>query len=113
MSGKAIYQVLSLDSWGSPYCQDWFEELEEAEREMKSFTEMWPGEWWIEEGTEYVKHKCRGCESVYANEMHDAHGITTGYWCNDCYESNKYPYRKDRYPTIETHGYGERLEDDY
>jgi hypothetical protein len=44
--------------------------------------------------------------------MYDAHGITTGYWCDDCYENN-YPYRKDFYPTMETHGFGDRLEDDY
>ena len=57
---------------------------------------------------------CRGedCENE-AQEQHDGHGISTGYWCDDCYESDKYPYRKDRYPTIETHGYGERLNDDY
>ena len=33
--------------------------------------------------------------------------------CHECYESDKYPYRKDAYPTIETHGYGERLTEDY
>lgn len=55
---------------------------------------------------------CRGCEKE-GQEKHDAHGITTGYWCEDCYESDKYPYRKDSYPTIETHGYGERLSEDY
>ena len=42
----------------------------------------------------------------------DAHGIYTGIYCNDCYENN-YPYRKDRYPTQETHGEGDYLEDDY
>ncbi len=56
---------------------------------------------------------CRGCRDAEGEQQYDAHGISTGYWCNDCYESNSYPYRKDRYPTIETHGYGERLEDDY
>ena len=53
---------------------------------------------------------CRGCENE-GYEQYDAHGISTGYWCYDCYESSKYPYRKDRYETIETHGYGERLSD--
>jgi hypothetical protein len=56
---------------------------------------------------------CRGCGGDDSQEQYDAHGISTGYWCHDCYESDRYPYRKDRYPTIETHGYGERLEDDY
>lgn len=58
-------------------------------------------------------HTCRGsgCDLV-GHERHDAYGISTGYWCHDCYE-NRYPYRKDRYPTIEHDGYGERLDDDY
>ena len=56
---------------------------------------------------------CRGCEDGEGQEQYDAHGISTGYWCYECYDSNRYPYRKDKYPTIETHGYGERLEDDY
>jgi hypothetical protein len=54
---------------------------------------------------------CRGCEireDVY--EQHDAYGYSTGYWCDNCYESDRYPYRKDRYFTGDT---GERLEDDY
>lgn len=55
---------------------------------------------------------CRGCEQE-GYERYDAHGISTGNWCADCYDSDRYPYRKDRYPTIETHGYGERLSDDY
>jgi hypothetical protein len=60
----------------------------------------------------FSRFECRGCESE-GEEQHDAHGISTGYWCHECYESSKYPYRKDRYETIETHGYGERLSDDY
>jgi hypothetical protein len=56
---------------------------------------------------------CRGCEDGEGEEQHDAHFISTGYWCNDCYESDRYPYRRDKYPTVETHGYGERLSDDY
>jgi len=57
---------------------------------------------------------CRGCSTTeHVEEHQDAHGISTGYWCHECYESSKYPYRKDRYPTIETHGYGERLTDNY
>jgi hypothetical protein len=53
---------------------------------------------------------CRGCNSPDTNEQHDAYGISTGYWCDECYEHN-YPYRKDRY-----HDYldaGEYLDDDY
>lgn len=55
---------------------------------------------------------CRGCDNE-GYEQSDAHGISTGYWCHECYESDRYPYRRDRYPTIETHGYGERLNNDY
>jgi len=40
---------------------------------------------------------------------HDAYGIFTGHYCDDCYENN-YPYKKDRY---DYEGYGERLDDDY
>jgi hypothetical protein len=62
----------------------------------------------------YKQHTCRGdgCESVVTRERHDAYGITTGHYCDKCYKSN-YPYRKDRYPTQEHHGYGERLDEDY
>ena len=57
---------------------------------------------------------CKGndCESEDAQLRHDAYGIPTGHYCESCYENN-YPYRKDRYPTIEHHGYGERLSEDY
>lgn len=59
-------------------------------------------------------YPCRGCKQEYSQERHDAHGIPTGIWCDECYDNpRKYPYRRDRYPTIETHGYGERLDDDY
>ena len=51
---------------------------------------------------------CRGCNKE-ADERHDAYGISTGYWCDDCYENN-YPYRKDQY---DYEAYGERLDDDY
>lgn len=54
---------------------------------------------------------CKGCSSEESYEQFDAHGISTGYWCNPCYNSSKYPYRKDYYPTLETHNYGEKLED--
>lgn len=56
--------------------------------------------------------KCKGkkCQSTETSQRYDYHGITTGHFCDDCYENN-YPYRKDAYPTIETHGYGDRLED--
>lgn len=63
---------------------------------------------------DYPMNICKGrnCESGDINLRYDAYGIPTGNYCNSCYENN-YPYRKDKYPTIETHGYGERLDDDY
>jgi hypothetical protein len=75
--------------------------------EWMEYEELGMGDAWIDQVV-----NCRGCESE-GEEQYDAHGISTGYWCHECYESSKYPYRKDRYPTIETHGYGERLSDDY
>lgn len=108
------YQLLTEDICGYPVLQQFFTDEAEAEKEKKSCESCWPNsEWWIEEGTEYIAHKCRGCGTPEANEQCDAHGIPTGYWCEPCYESDKYPYRRDRYPTMETHGYGERLDDDY
>jgi hypothetical protein len=54
---------------------------------------------------------CRGCETHEGSDMqYDGYGIPTGYWCNTCYDSDKYPYRKDRY---DYQANGERLEDEY
>ena len=55
---------------------------------------------------------CRGCRTEEGYPRHDWHGIPTGDYCDECYENN-YPYRKDRYDTIEFDGQGERLNDDY
>ena len=55
---------------------------------------------------------CRSCGED-SDERFDYHGISTGHWCQSCYDSSKYPYKKDRYATIEYDGYGERLEDNY
>lgn len=55
---------------------------------------------------------CRGCSTKEnVSEQHDAYGYSTGYWCDSCYESNRYPYRRDRY--FDSSYAGERLEDDY
>jgi len=59
------------------------------------------------------------CRNTYIDECigdgfgemrHDAYGIPTGNFCEDCYEKGKYPYRKDKY---DYEAYGERLDDDY
>jgi hypothetical protein len=57
---------------------------------------------------------CKGCGEYHDDVQlrYDAYGIETGYYCENCYETN-YPYRKDRYPTMEYHGYGEQLYDEY
>jgi hypothetical protein len=52
---------------------------------------------------------CRGCDKE-GHERQDWYGISTGHWCDECYESNRYTYRKDAYETIERHGDGERLD---
>ena len=86
----------------------------EAESVLNECQECWANdEFSIVEGTDFVTTKCKGCGTIEADECSDAHGITTGYWCDPCYNSSKYPYRKDKYPTMETHGHGDYLEDDY
>lgn len=61
---------------------------------------------------------CRGCghseeddARIQVLERFDAYGITTGYWCHECYDSSRYPYRKDKYyDYLEA---GEYLDDNY
>jgi hypothetical protein len=57
---------------------------------------------------------CRGCsttkEEASVELRHDAYGIPTGYYCDDCYENN-YPYRKDKY--YDESYAGECLDDEY
>lgn len=58
-------------------------------------------------------HSCRGCQTIghEVEERHDAHGITTGQWCDACYNSSKYPYKKEKY--YDYLDAGEYLDDDY
>lgn len=106
-----FFQLVNLDN---SHCCRFFEDHTEAERELAEYQEMWPDTHFeIIEGTDYITGKCRGCQTPYASEQHDAHGITTGHWCDDCYNSSKYPYRKDKYPTMETHGYGDWIDYPY
>ena len=55
---------------------------------------------------------CRCCDRE-GHERHDWYGISTGYWCDECYWSNRYKFKKQRYATQEYDGFGERLSDDY
>ena len=66
-----------------------------------------------------MKIYCQGCKKeeggVCLISQHqwartDHYGIYTGLYCDTCYDSDKYPYKKDHYPTIEHDGYGEQLE---
>jgi hypothetical protein len=95
-----------------PFLVSFHESEEEANKRLQELKGDDRHDWWVEEGTEHISGKCRGCSNPYADNKFDAHGISTGHWCNSCYNSNKYPYRKDRYPTMETHGFGECLEYD-
>jgi hypothetical protein len=69
-----------------------------------------------DEQEDFIIH-CRGrnCDKTTRtddtiSERSDAYGISTGHYCDDCYENN-YPYRKDRY--YDESYAGERLDDDY
>jgi len=53
---------------------------------------------------------CRKCDNR-GFERHDYYGISTGYWCQDCYESDRYSYRRDAY--YDYFNAGEYLDDDY
>ena len=112
MKEENIWQILTEDErYGIPVLQSWHESQEEAKEELEDCKKFWPNsQFWIEPGTNYIREKCRGCGTVHANECHDAYGITTGFWCDECYDSDKYPYKKDRY---DYEAYGERLDDDY
>jgi len=56
-----------------------------------------------------IPFHCRPSESPWARRDH--YGIYTGIYCDDCFESDKYPYRRDDYYDP---GYaGEYMDDDY
>ena len=66
---------------------------------------------------------CKGCrkkaeegfntgELIYHHwARNDAYGIFTGLYCDKCYNSDKYPYRKDEY--YDPAYCGERMDEDY
>ena len=66
---------------------------------------------------------CQGCrkkadEGFNSGELtyhywarNDAYGLYTGLYCDGCYNSDKYPYRKDEY--YDPAYAGERMDEDY
>lgn len=107
---EKIYQVIT-EANGVPVLQSWHTSDEDAKTELKDCETFWPEDvFYIQEGTDFIHEKCKGCGSVNASERHDAYSIPTGHWCDGCYNSFKYPYKKHRYDYA---GAGERLEDDY
>ena len=59
----------------------------------------------------FLQCQSEKCNCKEGTKRTDYYGISTGYWCNKCYnDSTKYPYKKGKYSTIEFNGYGECLE---
>jgi len=91
-------------------------EQEECEGQYDIQNILEYNDWNREDCMIYKMIGCRGCLE-YVDDVqlrYDFHGIETGHYCGKCYnDDDKYRYRRDAYPTIETHGYGERLNDDY
>jgi hypothetical protein len=112
MDNKNIWQVVSIDRQGRESLQSWHESKEAAELVLKECERMWPDcEFYLEQGTDHIRTKCRHCGDVNAEERFDHYSITTGYWCDSCYDSKAYPYRKDAY--YDPSYANERLEEDY
>ena len=92
-----VRYVCTLENTDETVTVDHLDELDETR-----------GVWFID----YKEHSCRGCREFKpdTDKRTDWYGIYTGHYCEDCYENN-YPYKKERYATIEYDGYGEQLED--
>ena len=110
---KTVYQILCIGKYSYPTLHMWTEDKNDADQMLEFAKIDFPNsEFWIEEGTEHIHIKCRGCGDIHVQERHDAYGISTAYWCDDCYDDpTKYHYRKDKY--FDPLYAGERLEDDY
>ena len=106
-----VWQLVYEDRYSIPVLHSWYETKEQADDMLADCTKLFPQtSYWLEQGTEHINQKCRHCETIYCEERHDHYGITTGYWCDECYETD-YPYRKDAY--FDPDFAGERMEDDY
>jgi len=93
-----IFQILRETGMGAKLVV-WYDNREGAEAELKELKAIFPREdYRIEEGTDYIYKKCRGCGTIHAEMRFDYYGIETGIWCDECYEDpQKYTYRKDDY----------------
>jgi len=94
-----IFQILVEINIGERLV-NWYEGKEKAEEELKELREMFPRDVYrIEEGTDYIYKRCKGCGTIHDVEMRfDHYGIETGNWCDDCFDDpSKYTYRKDAY----------------
>lgn len=60
-------------------------------KEAMEYERIADGDWYL---VQIVT--CRHCDNE-AQERTDHYGISTGYWCHECYDSNNYPYRRDAY----------------
>ena len=119
---KTVYLVIATDHREEWYIA-YFDTKDEALKEVKDRNEMFKDcDHYILEYVDngslevgYIRDlfHCKGCRTIIdVYDRHDYYGIFTGHYCDYCYENN-YPYRKDRYPTMEYDGYGDYLEDDY
>ena len=106
-----VWQILYEDRHHLPCLHSWYETKEKAEEMLTDLRKCFPkAEYSLEQGTDHINDKCRGCETIYTQERHDHYGNSTGYYCDECYENN-YPYRKDAY--FDPDFAGERMDDDY
>jgi len=95
---ESVFQILRETHMGAKLVS-WYEKEEDAQTELQELQKLFPREdYRIEEGTDYIRKKCRGCNTIHAEMRYDYYGIETGIWCDKCYDDPKvYHYRKDKY----------------
>ena len=63
------------------------------------------------QGCDAMDEEWEGKPSQHPWARADYHGIYTGIYCDECYDSDRYPYKKYNYES--ELNYGERIDDDY